>query len=593
MQKISQEIIDEVIQKTDIVDLVSEKVNLTRKGKSYFGLCPFHSEKTASFSVEPEKKIYKCFSCGESGTAITFKQKTSNMSFVQAIEDLANKANMNLDLSGFQKANPNKRLFDINKEAENFYQFYLSNTKQGQEAMEYLNKRGISSEIIKAFNIGLSPNEYNKLYKTLEKDDVLVTDLAEIGLVKKSKNDTFYDLFRERIIFPIHNENGLVAGFSGRLYLTSDKEQPKYVNSPQTVLFTKSNILYNLDKAINEIKRNNRVILYEGFMDVIASYKAGIKEAIASMGTALTKEQVGLIKRYTNKVVICYDGDSAGIEAANRAITLLEARQIDVRVVILKDGLDPDDYIVKYSIEDFQNEINKNQIDKFEFKYIYTKISVDFTKMLEIEKFKKSVFDLIKNSSNTIIETYILKLSKDINVSNESVRQDFSQYTRKTLAPQSNRGTKQLVIEDKYVKAERLIIKYFMKEYKYLNRFNKDFKEVFFINKTTRGIKQKIENIYYDKLINIDNIEDYVFETDLLYNSLNEEEKEVYNKYLTDRNYITKEFEDYIDVIHKYIQKDLLKRQKAKISLAETPEERLRLGKEYHKKIAEVNHGKK
>lgn len=590
MAKISDEVLSEIISKTDIVDLISEKVNLSRKGKSYFGLCPFHNEKTPSFSVEPDKKIYKCFSCGEGGNAITFKQKMNNLSFVEAAKELAIRANMDISFSNYIHENPNKRLFDINKEVENFYKFYLSSTKQGKTAVDYLKERSIDQDIINAFNIGLAPTEYDVLYKTLTEKDILVTELADLGLVRKSKKDNWYDLFRERVIFPIHNEQGNTVGFSGRIYQNIKDDQPKYVNSPQTALFVKSNILYNLDKAINEIKKTNRVILYEGFMDVIASYRANMKEAVASMGTALTKEQVDIIKKYTNRVIICYDGDKPGIEAANRAIALLEARNLDVRVVILKDGLDPDDYINKYSIEDFQNEINNNQIDKLEFKYIYMKLSIDFTKMLEIEKFKKSVFDLIKNTSNTIIETYIKRLSYDIDVSNESVRQDFFQYTRKNIIPTKNRGTNELVIEDRYVKAERRILKYFMKDFKYLQRFNNEFSEVFYINKTVRTIKQKIENLYYK---NLKNIKTYVFEIDIFYNELSDNEKVLYNKCFKDINYDINEFEDYMDAIHEYIEKDKLKRFKHRIELSESNEEKIRLGVEYHKRIAEVNHGKK
>ena len=291
MPRISEETIQEILEKTDIVDVIGETVTLSKQGKSYFGLCPFHSEKTASASAAPERKNYNCFSCGEKGNAITFLQKTGNLSFVEAVEELAYRANMNLDFTAFKQENPYSRLYTINQDALNFYKLYLSNTKQGQTAKEYLHNRGLSNDILQEFELGLAPNEYSLLTKTLTAKGTLVSDLYDFGLVKQSQNDSFYDLFRERIIFPIHDEHGNVVAFSGRTYLEGDTSA-KYINSPQTKLFTKSNIVYNLHKAINEIKKTNRVVLFEGYMDVIAAYRANVKDAVASMGTSLTKEQV-------------------------------------------------------------------------------------------------------------------------------------------------------------------------------------------------------------------------------------------------------------------------------------------------------------
>ncbi|PAT02365.1 DNA primase [Candidatus Izimaplasma bacterium ZiA1] len=593
MPRISEEVIKQIIDKTDIVDVVSEKVTLKRQGKSYFGLCPFHNEKTPSFSVEPEKKIYKCFSCGEAGNAITFKQKLDNLTYVDAVKELAYKANVNFDFTEYTKEDPNQRLYDINQQALNFYKFYLKSTKTGELALEYLKARGITEDIINDFNIGLAPDEFDILYKTLTEKGTLVTDLHDLGLVKKSKNDNFYDLFRERIIFPIKNHKNNVVGFSGRTYHNlEDKDQPKYINSPQTKIFTKSNVLYNMDNAIAHIKKTNRVVLYEGFMDVIASHKAFIKEAVASMGTALTKEHVEIIKRYTNNVIICYDGDKAGIEAAYRAMILLEARQIDVRVVILRDNLDPDDFIQKYSIEALQYEINENNLDKIDFKYLYLKKTVDFQKTMEIERFKKEVFDLIKKDDNSVIEKHLRMLSTDTSISIEALRQDFTQYTKRFTARPKRETIKKFEIEDKYVKADRNLLKYFIEDYKYLKRFNHEFKPPLMININSDNfiIRSEIELIYQ---MNRRDHGEFFIELEALRERLNPKQNSIIDKALMFDTFSLEEFEDYINVIHKYNQLSGLRKQKLNMKNAENETEKLKIAQEYQKRIMEVKHGQR
>ncbi len=495
MARISDETINEILSKTDIVDLIGEKVTLTKKGKGYFGLCPFHHEKTPSFSVEPERKIYNCFSCGEKGNAVTFLQKTENMSFIEAIEVLADRVNMDVNISQYKKENPYTNLYNINSDALNFYKVYLSNTKQGEIATKYLIERGITADVIKTFELGLAPNSYDVLTKTLTSKGILISDLVDLGLSKQSKKETFYDLFRERIIFPIKDEKGNTVAFSGRIYQGEDTA--KYINSPQTKIFMKSNVLYNLNNAINYIKQVNRVVLFEGYMDVFASYKANIKEAIASMGTSLTREQIGLIKKYTNNVTICYDGDKAGMAATQRAIEMFSDAGLSVKVVLLPDNLDPDDYTNKYSSEALNDFINSKWIDSIEFAYVRKLQTQDFTKMLEVEQFKKAIFDLIKTKSNTVIETYLTKISNDTKISRESIEQDFEQYTRRQPV-RVQRAQKKVMIDSKYINAERRILNYFIKDYKYLKDFNAhDDIEYLYIEEEARDLKMLVEDEYF------------------------------------------------------------------------------------------------
>ena len=590
MPKISKKLIKEVLEKTDIVALISEKVSLSKKGKSYFGLCPFHNEKTPSFSVEPERKIYTCFSCGEKGNAITFKQKTENISFVEAVEDLARKANINLDFSTYKKENPYKKYYDINDDALNLYKLYLSSTKQGSIAKDYLTKRGITTNVINAFNIGLSPNEFDVLYKTLTDKGILVSDLHDLGLVKQGKTKSFYDLFRERIIFPILDEKGNIIGFSGRTYLPTDKTSPKYINSPQTIIFTKSKVLYNLNNALNEIKKNNRVVLFEGYMDVIAAYRADIKESVASMGTSLTIEQVKLMKKYTNNVIICYDGDTAGIEATTRAIRLFENEQMQVKIILLPNNLDPDDYLKKYSASKLKEFINNNWIDKIEFSYLKNNMSIDFSKMIDIERFKKIIFDLIKNTSNTIIESYIKRLASDINVTVESVKQDFYQYTKKNIQTINSRSKRVIPIDSKYLFAERRLISYFLSNIKYILKFNAEFGEVFSINLMSRDIRHVIEEAHYKNLENNKNSE---ISEDELSTILNQDQLHFYNTKVKNKmiELFDKEYEDLINTIQDYLKLQVRLDLEEQIKEAVTIEEKIRLAKYRDVEFKEAKHG--
>lgn len=587
MPRISEETIQQILAKTDIVEVIGETVTLSKQGKSYFGLCPFHSEKTPSFSVEPERKIYNCFSCGEKGNAITFLQKTGNLSFVEAIEELAYRANMNLDFSEYKQENPNTRLYQINQDALHFYTLYLSNTKQGQKAKDYLLERGLTTDIIQDFELGLAPAEFDLLTKTLTKKEYLISDLYDLGLVKQSQNDTFYDLFRDRIIIPIKDEKGNTVAFSGRVYGDIDDNSPKYINSPQTKIFTKSNVLYNLHNAINAIKQHNRVVLFEGYMDVIAAYRSGIKESVASMGTSLTKEQVKLMKKYTDNVTICYDGDPAGIEATSRAINLCQAEGLHIKIVLLPDRLDPDDYIRKFSTDKLRHFIDEKWMDGIEFQYVKNNMDIDFTKMLDIERFKKTVFDLIKNTSHTIIETYINRLAKDTQISTESIRQDFEQYTKRNIQNIARRPVKKVAIDSKYVVAERKLLNYFLNSYRYVEDFNGEFQGMFYISDIVRDIRIMIEDMYFniepgnEKTITIAEFE----------SNLTDEQRQFYESKVKykDVTLDDKEYLDFKNVLNDYLKEIQIEQWNEEIKIAPTIQEKIKLAEYRDLKLKEEN----
>lgn len=601
MARISDNLIQEVLQKTEIVDLISEKVALSKHGKSYFGLCPFHNEKTPSFSVDPERGIYNCFSCGEKGNAITFKQNTENLTFVEAIEDLAIRANIDYDFSSYQKVDPNKHLYQINLDAKNFYKLYLSSTKPGQLAKEYLHKRHITDEIIQQFEFGLAPSEFDLLHKTLTAKDYLPTDLYDLGLVKQSSNDNFYDLFRDRIIFPIHDEKGNVVAFSGRVYKEGDNTA-KYINSPQTKVFTKSNILYNLHNAINEIKKEERIVLFEGYMDVIAAFRAGVKSGVASMGTSLTREQVRLMKRYTDNVTICYDGDPAGIEATLRAIDLFQKEQLTVKIVTLPDRMDPDDYVNQYGNDALKTYIDSNWQDTFEYTYSRSKETIDFTKMLDIEKFKVQIFTMIKASPRSVIEHYIKLLSSDTNISIESLRQDFNQYARRDINTEKRVFKQRNEMETKYIFAERRMVNYLIYKEEYKIKYRKELGSIFFIQDEVRELLEIIEELWFDEsqkeksnLEHKPEEEPVNIIKDEFLSKLTEAQKEFfYGKCVhRDLDLSEKEFNDLVKALHEYKKNLQVNKFELEISSTDDIEEKIRLAKYRDLKIKEDKHGQR
>jgi len=473
MAPISQQTIDAVMNAADIVDVVGEYVKLQPAGKNYKGLCPFHQEKTPSFFVSPEKHIFHCFGCGEKGNAAAFLQKYKNISWPEAMKELASRHGIPLELD--RKYGPDEsfvRYYELNATASDFYQLGLTNSQEGKPALEYLLSRGLDLHTIQYFELGFAPDGADQLYKNL-KGKYQELDMLQIGLIKKYAEGGYYDLFRNRVMFPIKNEYGKVVGFSGRLYRKAENE-PKYVNSPATDIFTKGDILYNLDRAQPAIKTSKRVVLYEGFMDVIASVNAGVKEAVASMGTALTPVQAALIKRYADKVLLCYDGDEPGFEAMQKAIPLLEEAGLDVSVLLLPEGLDPDEYCKKYSSAKYREFVENNQVDKYEFRYQRLIRHADLKRAAEVERVKLELFNwLLKDNSGTLTHIYLEKLAEDLRIGFETLMGDFRAYgfTRNlklTQAAERGKVGKAAVLDRNYT-AEVYLMNYYFQNVSYRN----------------------------------------------------------------------------------------------------------------------------
>lgn len=465
---IKQEKMQEIIDKTDIVELVrSEGITLEKVGKNYRGLCPFHDDKTPSFYVNQEKKIAHCMTCKGGGNPITFIKMMHNLTIDEAALYLAKKLDIELDIKApVKKESIYLKHYNVMQKAQDFYEYYLNNTVKGKEALKYLYNRKLTDETIKKFGIGLSPAKSDILYKTLTTEQDCTMELVETGLIKNNQT-SFYDMFTNRIMFPIKDEFGKTIAFSGRIF--DEESNSKYINSPETVIFHKSNVLYNLHNAKDQARKSKRLILFEGFMDVIAAYNAGIKDGICSMGTSLTVDQALIISKYVNNVIICYDGDNAGIEATNRAIDILSSKGLRIGIVSLKDNLDPDEYASKYGYQALADCFENDVLDILGFKYYYYKRNVHFTNYLELEEFKNTIFKLIeKTNSNVLIEKYIYQLSYDLDVSFEAIKNDYNNYfnlNRREKRVENKKTYKKsnIKIDNKYCLAEYILLHYMIK----------------------------------------------------------------------------------------------------------------------------------
>ena len=361
----SEEIIDEVREKSDIVDVISPYVRLTKRGSNYVGLCPFHNEKTPSFSVNTERQCFHCFGCGVGGNSISFVMKYENLTFTEAVRQLADKAGMNLPEENYnpeyrKRADLKTRLFDIYKDAAKFYYFQLR-SDYGNFPMEYLKNRGLSDETINAFGLGYSIKSANALYNYLKSKDYSDELMIKAELVTFKEGRGIFDMFWNRVIFPIMDQNNKVIAFGGRVM--GDGE-PKYLNSRETDIFNKRRNLYGLNFAKHS--RQGYMLLCEGYMDVIALHQAGFTNAVASLGTSLTEEQARLISRYVKEVIITYDSDGAGVKAAIRAIPILKTAGIRTKILKLTPFKDPDELIKSAGREEFEKRI-QNAENSFDF----------------------------------------------------------------------------------------------------------------------------------------------------------------------------------------------------------------------------------
>jgi len=377
--KIPQETLDRIQEHIDIVDVIGDFVSLKKKGQNYTACCPFHNEKTPSFNVNPAKGIYKCFGCGKAGDAIQFVMDMEGFNFQEALKYLAKKYNIEIkeeeqSSEELQHQNERESLLIVLNYAKNYYHNILLNHEDGQSiGLSYFRERGFSEKTIDKFELGYSLDEWDGLLKDGIKGNYQQDVLEKAGLIVKRENandnkaTTFYDRFRGRAIFPIHNVTGKVIAFGARI-LKTDKNQPKYLNSPETEVYHKSKILYGIFQAKQTIRQEDNCLLVEGYTDVISLFQAGIENVVASSGTSLTEEQIRLIKRYTSNITVLYDGDAAGIKASIRGIDMILQEGLNVSVVTFPDGEDPDSYVRKIGGTAFAEYLKTSRKDFISFK---------------------------------------------------------------------------------------------------------------------------------------------------------------------------------------------------------------------------------
>lgn len=410
------DMLDKIKDRLDIVELIGEYVHLKKSGSNHIGLCPFHSEKTPSFTVSDSKQMFHCFGCGAGGDAITFVMRRENLDFVEALKFLAEKYNIPWEDSGNQENSELRQVFyEINKEAARYFH---QNLMKHKEATAYLNSRGIGYETARKFGLGFASDSWEQLMNFLRGKGFSEADIEKTGLIGIRKNVTgFYDKFRNRLIFPIVDTRSRVIGFGGRVL---DKSLPKYLNSPDTVVFNKGNHLYGLN-IVDKNKNRSRIMLVEGYMDVISLHSNGIDYAVASLGTALTETQAKLLKRYGDEIYICYDGDQAGIRATVRAIDVMQRLDLEPRIVMLPEGMDPDDFIKNNSLAAFEKKVAES-LNHIDFKVYILKGKHDLKSPEGKIRFTQEAARMLKELKSPIQQdVYIEKLSSELAIAKEAI----------------------------------------------------------------------------------------------------------------------------------------------------------------------------
>lgn len=456
----SEEIIQKIKEENDIVDIVSEVVTLKKTGKNYLGRCPFHNEKTPSFTVSSEKQIYKCFGCGEAGNVISFVMKTRNMAFPEAVKLLGEKVGIvvdDADSPGKSSATNEKfkRMYDINIQAA---RYFYTNLKRFKAPYEYLKGRGITDETIKKFGIGFSLDNWQGIRSYLKQRGFSEEEILELGLTTKNEKGNIYDRFRNRIIFPVFNVSGRVIGFGGRVL---DDSKPKYLNSPETPIFHKGTNLYGLNLAI----KNNparTVIMVEGYMDVISLSQQGVTNVVATLGTALTEGQCKLLKRYIDTVIVSFDSDVAGQNATIRGLEILQKSGFDLKILQIPSGKDPDEFIRSYGREKFLNLVD-GALPIIDFKLRMAEKGIDFSKQEMVIKYLKRVVSVLKDLDPLEKAVYIKQVSEKSGIGEEAIMESLDKNPNKSIENNKNHNInrkfgQKLYLEPGFVRAERTVL---------------------------------------------------------------------------------------------------------------------------------------
>lgn len=536
---ITNELINEIRNKTDIVEIISNYVPLTQRGKNYFGVCPFHDDHSPSMSVSQEKQIYTCFSCGATGNVFTFISEYENINFIEAVKLLGNKIGYNLGNAKLSTSKEDNSI-EIYELACKFYQNNL-NTVLGKNAQDYLKERKIDKETIKKFKIGLSISKTSLTDYLLNKQ-IPLKDLVSLGI----SNENGTDLFVNRIIFPLYDLQGNVVAFSGRIY--NIKDPSKYINTKETKIFKKGNLLYNYHQAKDVLKKSESIIVTEGFMDVIRASTIGINNCVATMGTAFTKQHAILLRKMTDNIILCFDGDSAGEEATISAIKVLKEIDITPKVIRLEENLDPDEYIIKYGESKFKEKLN-NPESSIDFLMKIHRTNKNFADLNDISKYvDESLKELIDTNDDILVELTLKKMSNEFNIDYDTIKNKYD-----NLIKEKN-NNKQKKIEqiklkpkyDIYNEASRNLIYYMTKDKKIIDLVESEI--TYFKDDTIRILSNEI--IYFYHKYGIFSIADFIS-----YISNKEELIKIFSEIISmnlKEKYNKEEIYDYIKVVNSY-----------------------------------------
>ena len=500
MYVINDNVLDEIRDRADIVDLIGEYVDLKRSGSNYMGLCPFHSEKTPSFSVSPSKSIFKCFGCGVGGDVITFIMKRENLNFPEAVEFLAEKYNVRL--SEYKDENKEardkrNRLYDINREAA---MHFLNNLSSSPKAQKYLRDRGLSDKTIRAYGLGYSKDSWTDLYDHLTKLGYKEEELLDLNLISKSKNGNYIDRFRDRVMFPIINRNNKVIAFGARGF---GDAKPKYLNSRETPIFHKGSNLFNMNIISRESSRQ-RIILVEGYMDVISLYNSGINYSVASLGTSLTEDQAAIIKKMAKDIYICYDSDKAGINATSRAIDIFLSKSCKPKIIELEGGLDPDDFIKKYGMEGFENKI-KSAISYIDFKIKILRENFNLEEAEGLSNFTLESAKILSSIKNPIErDIFVKEFSKKYNISYKAIENYINYLNRNKIKSEKKEKFKPKkntnVVKSTKTRAQEELLSYSLLDNDIYNYIKNKIQVFYFTNAMTRASFEEIPKMFEEEM---------------------------------------------------------------------------------------------
>ncbi|PTE24369.1 DNA primase [Staphylococcus equorum] len=589
--RIEQSTINEIKDKTDILDLVSEYVKLEKRGRNYIGLCPFHDEKTPSFTVSEDKQICHCFGCKKGGNVFQFTQEIKDISFTEAVKELGERVNIEVETdqsaSGqddtHQVASEDLQMIEMHELMQEYYHYALKKTVEGEAALTYLKERDFTDALIDARKIGYAPKNSHFCHDFLQKKGYDIQLAYEAGLLSRNEeNFSYYDRFRDRVMFPLMNAQGRTVGYSGRTYTN---QEPKYLNSPETPIFQKRRLLYNVDKARKSIRKNDEIILLEGFMDVIKVDQAGIKQVVASMGTQISQEHIAFIKKLTSNVTLMFDGDFAGSEATLKSGQALLEQGFNVFVVQLPKDMDPDEYIGKHGADAFNYYVEHEKKSYILYKVHIHQDEID-NNDLSYERYLKEITNDISLMKSSILRKKILQeVSELFKVSLDSLNNEVG-HQQDYYQPQSYQlpTVPQFNNLNKNEKAERALLKHFMNDKDTFLNYHKLLQVEDFTNEYFKRIFNVLHQFYSEHdTFNISDVLQYIDSNEI---------KEAFislDNYMINEEPFEYEIDDYVNTLTSNRNEETIESLNHKLREASRLGD-LELQKYYLEKI--VNHNK-